>query len=274
MRSTRDIVRLGPCTRPTLEAFANASGVAELLTLRPLPTTVVLEVHSNELVSMLETLSARPMQAFDIFVLVDHVDETARCRALAHDIRCVSADISEQDLAEILQASVDRVKRRRTNEVLAPACLITQHAQFELRTLEEAESIATLLSLFCSEPERRVGGLLELLINAIEHGNLEISGPEKKALLAKGLWFQEISRRLNDERYASRRVRVSFERNDDGAVFTIEDDGAGFDSRDVLTRPIGATDSLHGRGIALARMMSFDVLRFEGRGNRAVGLVR
>jgi anti-sigma regulatory factor (Ser/Thr protein kinase) len=147
-------------------------------------------------------------------------------------------------------------------------------ASWVLKTPEEAEVLASLLAECCPKPDRRVGGLIELLINAIEHGNLEITGPGKRALLAEGRWYEELLLRLADPRYAERSVRVSFERQADGEiVFSIEDDGVGFDVAEVLDRELTQNDTRHGRGIALARLMSFDKLSWEGRGNRVVGRI-
>jgi hypothetical protein len=118
-----------------------------------------------------------------------------------------------------------------------------------------------------------VGGLLELLINAIEHGNLEVTGDEKRALLMDGRWHDELLARLDDPRYASRAVRVTFERRTSELFITIEDDGAGFDFAEVLRGGLDENFSRHGRGIALARLMSFDDLQWEGRGNRVIGRI-
>ena len=51
------------------------------------------------------------------------------------------------------------------------------------------------------------------------------------------------------------------------------DDGAGFDFAEILRGSMDENFSRHGRGIALARLMSFDDLRWEGRGNRVIGRI-
>lgn len=54
----------------------------------------------------------------------------------------------------------------------ANACRMLLSADFRLRTLEEARRLTLMLSQACPDPKRVVLGLSELLINAVEHGNL------------------------------------------------------------------------------------------------------
>jgi anti-sigma regulatory factor (Ser/Thr protein kinase) len=152
---------------------------------------------------------------------------------------------------------------------------LLRRATFELRTLPEAAALASSLSACCPQPERRECGLLELLANAVEHGNLEFTGDDKQRLLKAGRWFAELEARLADPRYLPRRVRVHFERDADGLVtLAIEDEGPGFDWREVLAREPAGGGAVHGRGIALARALSFEDLVWEGRGNRVVARMR
>lgn len=69
-------------------------------------------------------------------------------------------------------------------------------ALFEFKTLDEARSIALLISNACPEPEKIVQGLTELTVSAVEHGNLEITYDEKSELNKEGTWLQEVSNRL------------------------------------------------------------------------------
>ncbi|MCQ8130101.1 response regulator [Methylomonas rivi] len=142
-----------------------------------------------------------------------------------------------------------------------------EQAVFRFRTLEEARSLAQLLSLACPAPERVVIGLQELLINAVEHGNLGISYAEKTQLMLQGQWLEEVDRRLSLPDLGSRRVEVGFQRKAEAICYTIRDEGAGFDWQNYLRLdPTRAFDP-NGKGIALANMMSFDSLAYLGRGN-------
>jgi anti-sigma regulatory factor (Ser/Thr protein kinase) len=145
---------------------------------------------------------------------------------------------------------------------------------YEVRTLEEARDVATRLADAHPDPDRVVIGLTELLVNAVEHGNLGIAYQEKASLLDSGAFDAEIARRLALPPLAARRVKVTFFRDASTVTTRIEDEGEGFDWRPYLdVDPERALDS-NGHGIAIARGMSFDEVTFHGRGNVVVALVR
>ncbi len=115
-----------------------------------------------------------------------------------------------------------------------------------------------------------VFGLNELLINAVEHGNLGITYNEKTKLVLGGTWMQEVERRLEAPEYKDKNARLSFKAAKDAIAVIIKDEGGGFDwSRYVELSPDRATDP-HGRGIAASRLMSFDSIEYLGTGNEVV----
>ncbi len=138
--------------------------------------------------------------------------------------------------------------------------------QFEFRTLDEARNLATMLALACPNSDLVAVGLQELLVNAVEHGNLEIGAQEKQALLLSGQWRAEIEKRLQDPRYSGRRVIVDFKRGRRMISLTVQDDGAGFDHA-ALDQEDGTGTGYRGRGIALARSLSFASVTYLGSGN-------
>ena len=138
--------------------------------------------------------------------------------------------------------------------------------QFEFRTLDEARNLATMLALACPNSDLVAVGLQELLVNAVEHGNLEIGAQEKQDLLLSGQWRAEIEKRLLDPRYAARRVIVNFTRGRRMISLTIQDDGSGFDHA-ALEGEDGTGTGYRGRGIAMARSLSFASVTYMGSGN-------
>ncbi|MCC5816328.1 MAG: ATP-binding protein [Leptospira sp.] len=121
-------------------------------------------------------------------------------------------------------------------------------------------------------PEYRVDavrtGLREVLVNSIEHGNLNISFEEKSQHLSKGDYLELISSRQKDPIYRSRKVTVEYILTETFATYTIQDEGNGFDYHE-LTRKAMANQALgreHGRGIMLAENI-FDVVEYRGSGN-------
>jgi DNA-binding response OmpR family regulator len=148
-----------------------------------------------------------------------------------------------------------------------------RRATFEFRTIAEASELGTLLAYACPEPETQVVGLSELLINAVEHGNLGITYREKTALLASNGWQEEVDRRLAMDEYRLRRVRVEFERDEGEVQITIRDEGSGFDWMSYLEIDPRRAFDTHGRGIAMAKLLSFSRLEYHGNGCEVLAAV-
>lgn len=147
---------------------------------------------------------------------------------------------------------------------------LLDRGQFRFRTLTEARMLAAAIAGLCPRTQAVLLGLSELVVNAIEHGVLGIGYDEKSRLLQRGAWEDEVERRLADAKYAARGARIVFERLPGELVIRVEDDGEGFDwKRYAEMDPARAFDA-HGRGIAMARMIAFNALDYEGCGNVAV----
>jgi anti-sigma regulatory factor (Ser/Thr protein kinase) len=190
----------------------------------------------------------------------------------------LSTPLHKQILSHTIEAGNSDFKRYQAllNEVntRASAIGLIQSGTFTLKTLQQAEALTTMLSLACPDPSPVALGLSELLVNAIEHGNLEISYSEKSRLLENGKWEIEINKRLAQDKYKDRFVEVQFTRNNDNIHIVVEDQGKGFDwKKFVASDPFKFTNK-HGRGIALAIAMGFDELEYNDKGNRVCAVVR
>ena len=150
---------------------------------------------------------------------------------------------------------------------------LLEKAVFTFQTVEQARDLGTLLANACPDPSATVIGLTELLINAVEHGNLGITYEDKSRLSDSGAWNDEVCRRLAMPEHATKRAEVSFERGAGQLRFTIRDQGRGFDwKRYLQVDPQRAFDT-HGRGIAMANRLSFSHIEYRGCGNEVVGVV-
>lgn len=143
-------------------------------------------------------------------------------------------------------------------------------ALFEFKTLDEARSIASLVSNACPEPEIIVMGLTELLVNAIEHGNLGITYDEKSELNKHGTWQQEVANRLVLDQYKDKSATLNFKRFDNKVEIIITDQGSGFNWKSYMDfDPTRVMDN-HGRGIAVANKLSFSQVEYKGSGNKVI----
>lgn len=150
---------------------------------------------------------------------------------------------------------------------------LMRNAVFAFRTVGQAHDLGTLLAQTCPDPAAAVVGLTELLVNAIEHGNLGISYEEKSRLSCASEWQAEVARRQALPENRDKQALVSFTRRENSIEFIIRDEGKGFDwQRYLHVDPTRAFDT-HGRGIAIANRMSFSRLEYRGCGNEVMGTV-
>ena len=181
-------------------------------------------------------------------------------------------------LLAIVAAAVSfhREKKQLEAQLLGQASTyrLMQTGEFHFQTLDQARQLTLLLSNACPEPQRVALGLSELLVNAVEHGNLGISYSEKTRLLQQGRWHDEVEERLSHPEYCNRLVRVRFHRDNDHLIFEISDEGNGFDWHPFLEFSPDRAFDPHGRGISMARMLSFDHVEYQGKGNQVLAKVK
>jgi len=217
----------------------------------------------NELPVIMQTAAASP----------DQVREGLAAGAYYY----LTKPFEPESLQSIVRAALDDLKQRRSLsqriELHVGALRTLNHGEFSFRTLDEAHALAALAASLCDEPEIVVLGLSELLINAVEHGNLGIQFEEKSRLRESGEWEEEVTRRLQMPDYVGRQAKLSISVSDDAWVFLIEDQGDGFDWRNFLELAPERAFAPNGRGIALARQLAFTSLEYQGTGNRVRAVV-
>lgn len=146
-------------------------------------------------------------------------------------------------------------------------------ASFSVRTLLEAGQLASFIAHACPNPDTAVIGISELLINGIEHGNLGLSYEKKSRLKREDTWHTEIERLSNLPANVEKRVQLNFARDNDRITLTFIDEGKGFAWENFLAMAPERAFDPNGRGIALAKLMSFATIRYEGCGNIAVATI-
>jgi CheY-like chemotaxis protein len=151
--------------------------------------------------------------------------------------------------------------------------LMLEKGTFKFRTLDEAKTLATHLAKSCPLPEKRILGLSELFINAIEHGNLGITYDEKSELNAENSWKAEVERRLELDENKNKYVEVLFERLDEEIIITVIDQGEGFDWQEYLEFSPERVFDNHGRGIASSKMISLDDIFYNAIGNQVTAKI-
>ncbi len=110
--------------------------------------------------------------------------------------------------------------------------------------------------------------LLELLFNAIEHGNCKISYDEKSAWLDGNRDMMDLIREKNrDPAIRARKVYFTYTITPEKSRFTIRDEGAGFDWK-ARFEAKRKEPELHGMGMKLASVYVSN-LTYNQKGNEA-----
>ncbi len=160
-----------------------------------------------------------------------------------------------------LHAEVD--KQKRILGLMEQAC-------FRFRTLDDAKNLAFLIANCFPDPKTAVYGLHEMLINAVEHGNLGITYDDKTKLVLEGSLYGEIAQRLDLPENREKCGHLFFESEDGELRIRIKDEGRGFDWRPFMDISPERATHPHGRGIATSRLMSFTSIEYTGCGNEVI----
>jgi CheY-like chemotaxis protein len=180
-------------------------------------------------------------------------------------------------LISIVRAALeDRRGRRQLRSRAArleEAQALIRSVEYSFVTLDDIASLVPVLADMCPVPDVVAPGLSDLMVNAVEHGNLGVSYQEKSLLKWEGDWEGEIQRRLALPQFQGRFATVRVERDPRFLTYTITDQGAGFVWDKFLSFDPDRAFDPNGRGIAMARMMSFASLEYQGKGNVVVARV-
>lgn len=109
--------------------------------------------------------------------------------------------------------------------------------------------------------------LMELLTNALEHGNCNISYDDKTKYLEKGGNILDlIHQRLQDPEIAKRKIHIEYVIGKEESSFKISDEGNGFDWRKRVEQQDVDSEQMHGRGIFLSKELVSE-LKYNDKGN-------
>ncbi len=158
----------------------------------------------------------------------------------------------------LMRAFVEGRESWRIENSLASADEVSRHIGDHLkRYLKEDEANYTMICL------------REMIINAIEHGNLEVGYEDKTKAQIEGRYFEFINERQAMPKYKGRRVLVEYSISQERATFRITDDGKGFDHKKLVKAGLEGSPELleHGRGLFMT-LSAFDRVVYNDKGNQ------
>lgn len=181
---------------------------------------------------------------------------------------------NEEVLLSIVKAAIrDAHKLRQMSEDVNKhknVIGLLQKAVFKFHTLDDAAKIANYVASFCPNSDKVAYGLNELMVNAIEHGNLNIPYEKKYQLVKESKWKEELQRLTALPENADKYATLTFEARDDEFTIHIKDQGKGFRWKDFMDfDPMRMAEPV-GRGIAMCNAICFSSLEYKDDGSQAI----
>lgn len=178
-----------------------------------------------------------------------------------------------QDLAPTLEGVIEAAQCKQSRERLL-TCLTRTESHF---VLENDPALIPALVSHLKENVFRMSGsddtglirvtiaLREALLNAMEHGNLELNSALREN--DNNRYHEMANERRRQKPYSDRRVIISARESPDESVYVIRDEGPGFDPSKLPdpTDPANL-EKPSGRGTLLIRTFMSDV-KYNDRGN-------
>lgn len=163
-----------------------------------------------------------------------------------------------------------------TKKIKSSICMYQETHTFDLRFKTNIEIIPSIVSHLVDETqelfkeEERLDiklGLSELVLNAVEHGNMAITYEEKSKAVQEGTLQDLYQDRALSSEIMEREVTIKYIQNKEHAEWIITDEGDGFDPNSI-PNPISEDGimRLHGRGIFICKFQ-FDEMEYIGKGN-------
>jgi len=262
------------------ETFSANDGVDGLKAFKTTQPDVVFSDIQMPNMDGLELLEHIRKADADVLIIMysaldtpEYILKALRLKANDYLVKPVSA----KAIVNILEKYADVLENRtRAREVLG---LIYRH-DLGMEISNKIDLLSKVVDRLMLEtenalcPNDRLGihlGLMEILVNAIEHGNLAITYAEKTQAMEGALdeWESLINSRLGAQPYKDRKVNIDFHMNRERCEWLITDQGAGFAWNELPdpNAPENLVKYSHGRGIMLAKLQ-FDEFTYLGSGNQ------
>lgn len=261
----------------------NGKEAMDVLHASPEPIDVVLLDRMMPVMDGMEvtrTLSADPDLRFIPIVMQTAADKPEQ---ISEGIEAgvfyyLTKPLERRTMLSVISAAAKEFRQRKSLQ----AEMQRHRMSFDLiemiecscKTLDEAESLASFLANCYPDPERALTGLSELIVNAVEHGNLAISYDEKTRLVNSNGWRAEIDRRQQLQEHVGKKVQVRYERRGGLHRLQITDQGNGFNWKDYLELDPSRASHNHGRGIAMANRLVFNRLEYNTKGNEVTAILQ
>ena len=261
---------------PAYETVMASDGEAALAILESRPVDLILtdlQMPSMNGLQLVEKVHASYARVA-VILLTGFGSEEIAVQALAYG---AAGYVPKREMSNNLIDTIEQVLQLRKFNSTKLRLLAGQRRLLSTFVLDnDAELVQPLVSYvqeqilhFGCVGERDVVrvavALTEALLNAIHHGNLEVSSDLRQQ--DESIYELVINERRQLEPYCNRRVHVTIDLSPEAAIFQIRDEGPGFDARAALDpRREFDFERIGGRGLLLIRSF-VDVVYHNATGN-------
>lgn len=199
----------------------------------------------------------------------EHIEEGLEAGAFYY----LTKPFSRKVLLSVIKTAVESFNRyKKAKSELSKNKALANYIEelsLKIQTYHDMIEIAPMVSNLFPNPKRALTGIIEILNNSIEHGNLEIGFEKKQKLMENNLFSEYVNDLIKKEPYCFRYVTIHLCKAKDKTSMVVTDEGLGFDYNQFMksTTPSNNLFQANGRGILIAKSICFDKLEYQGKGN-------
>jgi YesN/AraC family two-component response regulator len=188
----------------------------------------------------------------------------------------VKKPISLNELFNILDSLILKRERRKKSEVIKDVVFYEKKSLIINNDITRIWGVINQILFNIPEtmPESTIEGirlgLYEIILNAIEHGNLGISYEEKSQALQDNTYLKLLASRSNEQSRRDKRVFIDCTSDRNDLKIEVRDEGEGFNYKEFAN--MDDPDRMlkaHGRGIFLASLY-LDRMEYREPGNKVI----
>ena len=251
----------------TVRSATNGKEALEQLR-RELPDIVITDMQMPEMdgLQLVEEIRSK-FPAVPVILMTAHGSEELAVQALQ---RGAASYVPKRNLARDLPETIDSVlgmSKANRGEQRLLECLIDTQSHFVLENdttviaslIGHLENNLTRMKLCDENGLIRVAvALREAIVNAMQHGNLEIHSSLREG--DEKVFYAQVEERRQTEPYQDRRVHVYAKESHREAYYVVRDEGPGYDPT-TLPDPTDPSniDKPSGRGLLLIRTFMDEV---------------
>jgi len=144
-----------------------------------------------------------------------------------------------------------------------------QDLKIRIKITTDISFNSSYLARVAKDQRKVIASLSHLIVNEIEHGNLEIGFEQKSELLCNGTYEKKLQALQKEHEDKCVEITLTRDNANKQVIYTIKDQGKGFNPSKVMKFEPHRMHEPNGRGIAMVNLMMPTALLYDAVGNIA-----